>query len=188
MHFNPTPLKGSFTVDLDKFGDDRGFFARFFCCKEFAEEGLTSSFVQVNNSLSAHKGTLRGLHYQLPPKAETKVVRCIKGSLWDVIVDIRESSPTFGQWYGKELSANNRTMMIVPHGFAHGFITLEDDTEALYLVSEFYAPELERGLRWNDPKFSIDWPLEPKIISDKDANHGDFDPSYHLQQQEGVLS
>jgi len=180
MLFNKTPLDGAYTIDLDKKGDDRGFFARFFCTEEFKQHGLDQHYVQVNNSLSAYKGTLRGMHYQLAPKAESKLVRCIKGALYDVILDLREGSPTFGQWYGTELTAENRKMMYVPKGFGHGFITLSDDTEALYMVSEFYAPQLERGIRWNDPRFNIQWPIAPKIVSDKDSAHPDFAPSIHL--------
>ncbi|MEO0529848.1 MAG: dTDP-4-dehydrorhamnose 3,5-epimerase, partial [Planctomycetota bacterium] len=142
--------------------------------------GLPTEFLQVNNSLSADKGTLRGMHYQLAPHAETKIVRCIKGSLWDCILDLRPDSKTFGQWFGAELSAENRTMMVVPKGFAHGFITLTDDCEAFYLVDEFYAPDHERGVRWNDPEFGIEWPIEPSVLSDKDANQRDFDRAYHL--------
>lgn len=181
MKFVATPLAGAFLIDLEKQGDDRGFFARAFCEAEFAKEGLVSRFVQVNNSLSAFRGTLRGMHYQLPPKAETKLVRCIRGSLWDVILDLREDSPHFGQYFGAELSAENRRMMYVPKGFAHGFITLENDTEAFYFVDECYAPANERGLRWNDPHFAIKWPMEPAIISDKDRTHRDFDAAWHLR-------
>jgi dTDP-4-dehydrorhamnose 3,5-epimerase len=180
MQFEPTPLEGAYTINLEKLGDDRGFFARFFCSKEFADRQIRNQFVQVNNSFSADKGTLRGMHYQLAPKAETKVVRCIKGAIWDVIIDLRPNSTTFKQWYGKELTAENRTMMVVPEGFAHGFITLEDDSEVLYLVSEFYSPEQERGILWNDPAFSIVWPTEPVVLSDKDQNHPIFSPSHHL--------
>ncbi len=182
MKFNPTPLEGAFLVDLEKRGDDRGFFARFFCQREFEAHGLPGLFVQVNNSLSKEQGTLRGLHYQLPPKQEDKLVRCIKGSIWDVILDIRPGSKTFGKWFGHTLTAENRTMMVVPKGFAHAFITLEPDSEVLYLVSEFYAPEQERCIRWNDPLFAIRWPIEPQVLSDKDANARDFDPAYHLGQ------
>jgi dTDP-4-dehydrorhamnose 3,5-epimerase len=188
VQFNPLPLEGAYTIELEKRGDDRGFFARFFCTKEFENHGLNPKFVQVNNSLSADKGTLRGMHYQLPPQAETKLVRCIKGSLFDVIVDIRPNSRTFGKWAGAELSATNRTMMLVPDGFAHGFITLEPDTEALYLVSEFYAPEMERGIRWNDPQFNIEWPITPSVVSDKDQNHPDFSPETHLNKQMEALT
>lgn len=181
MIFNKTPLPGAYTIDLEKRGDDRGFFARFFCVNEFKQHELETNFVQINNSLSANKGTLRGMHYQLAPNAETKVVRCIRGSLYDVILDLRPQSPTFGKWFGAELTAENRRMMYVPEGFAHGFLTLEDDTEALYLVSAMYAPERERGVRWNDPKFNIEWPMQPVIVSEKDQNHPDFDPEYHLK-------
>jgi len=180
VEFTKTPLEGAYLIDLKKIGDERGFFARAFCEKEFGEHGLATHFVQMNNSLAGAKGTLRGLHYQLAPSAETKVVRCIRGSLWDVIIDIRQDSPTFCQHFGAELTAENRRMMYVPKGFAHAFITLEDDTEAFYFVDEVYAPELERGIRWNDPKFGIEWPLEPAVISDKDQGHRDFDPAYHL--------
>jgi len=180
MIFTETPLTGAFLIDLEKRGDERGFFARAFCEREFAEHGLPSRFVQVNNSLSAQKGTLRGMHYQLAPKAETKLVRCIRGALFDVLLDLRADSPTFGQSFGAELSAENRRMMVVPKGFAHGFITLADDTEAFYFVDEFYAPELERGVRWDDPRFAISWPLAPVVLSDKDRAHRDFDPAWHL--------
>ncbi len=174
MKFEKLPVDGAYLIDLEKRGDERGFFARVFCVNEFREHGLTTEFVQVNNSSSADVGTLRGMHYQLAPAAETKLVRCIKGSLWDCIVDVRPESATYGQWFGAELSAENRRMMYVPKGFAHGFITLEPDTEAFYFVDEFYAPEQERGLRWDDPKIGIEWPREPTVLSDKDRNHPDF--------------
>lgn len=188
MKFSETPLAGAYLVDLDKRGDERGFFARFFCEKEFAAEGLETRFVQINNSLSAEAGTLRGMHYQLPPSAEVKLVRCLKGALWDAILDLRPDSPTFGGWFGAELSAENRRMVYVPRGFAHGFLTLEPDTEALYLVSDFYAPEAERGVRWNDPRFAIGWPAEPRVISQKDAGQRDFDPAYHLGAAEAATA
>src|SRR3954464_6554951 len=168
MIFNETPLKGAFVIDLEKRGDERGFFGRAFCEKEFGTHQLCTHFVQVNNSLSASRGTLRGMHYQLGSKAETKLVRCIRGALLDVILDLRRDSATFGQSFGAELSAENRKMMCVPKGFAHGFMTLTDDTEAFYFVDEFYGPEQERGVRWNDPKFKIAWPIEPVVLSDKD--------------------
>lgn len=180
MHFTETTIPGAYVIDLEKRGDDRGFFARAFCEKEFAAHHLVTRFVQVNNSLSAWKGTLRGMHYQLAPKAETKLVRCIRGSLYDLILDLRQGSPTFGHSFGAELTAANRRMMYVPKGFAHGFITLADDTEAFYFVDEFYAPECERGVRWNDPQFRLAWPISPVILSDKDANQRDFDPVWHL--------
>jgi dTDP-4-dehydrorhamnose 3,5-epimerase len=180
MIFHDTPLAGAYVIELEKRGDERGFFARAYCEREFAAKGLSTRFVQVNNSLSAQKGTLRGMHYQLAPKAETKLVRCIRGALFDVILDIRAGSPTFGKSFGAELSAENRRMMYVPKGFAHGFVTLSDDAEAFYFVDEFYAPEQERGLRWNDPRFSISWPIAPVVLSDKDRNHRDFDLAWHV--------
>jgi dTDP-4-dehydrorhamnose 3,5-epimerase len=180
MIFTETSLAGAWTIDLDRRGDDRGFFARAFCEKEFGEHGLATRFVQVNDSLSARKGTLRGMHYQLAPRAETKVVRCIRGALWDAVVDLRPASPTFGRTFGAELSAENRRMLYVPKGCAHGFITLADDTEAFYFVDEFYGPDQERGIRWNDPKFAIQWPIVPTVLSDKDRGHRDFDPVWHL--------
>ncbi|QQE12533.1 dTDP-4-dehydrorhamnose 3,5-epimerase [Planctomycetota bacterium] len=180
MIFNETPLPGAYIIELEKRGDDRGFFARTFCKNEFNDHDLVTEFVQVNNSLSAQKGTLRGMHYQLAPYAETKIVRAIRGALYDVILDLRSDSPTFGQSFGAELSADNRRMMYVPKGFAHGFITLTGDTEAFYFVDEFYAPEHERGVRYNDDKFRIEWPIKPVVVSDKDLSHPDFDPAYHL--------
>lgn len=182
MQFIPTPLADAHVIELDKIGDARGFFARAFCENEFSAAGLVSRFVQVNNSLSADKGTLRGMHYQLAPKAETKLVRCIRGALWDVIIDLRPDSATFCQHFGVELSADNRRMLYVPKGFAHGFITLQDDTEAFYFVDEVYAPDMERGVRWNDPHFGIEWPAEPVVLSDKDRDQRDFDPAWHLGQ------
>lgn len=179
MIFHRTPVADARVIELEKRGDDRGFFARFFCEREFGDEGLETRFVQANNSLSAKKGTLRGMHYQLAPSAEVKVVRCLKGALWDAILDLRPDSPTFLKWFGAELTAENRLMMYVPRGFAHAILTLTDDTEALYLVSDFYAPQEERGIRWNDPRFGIEWPIQPAEISEKDASWPDFDPDFH---------
>lgn len=180
MKFIPIPLKGAYIIELEKKGDERGFFGRTYCEKEFQQAGLDNHFVQINNSLSSQKGTLRGMHYQMHPHSETKIVRCIKGALYDVVLDLNTNSPTFGQSYGVELSDDNRKMMYVPKGFAHGFLTIQDETEAFYLVSEFYAPQSERGIRWNDPKFGIKWPFDPVVVSDKDKNHPLFDPLYHL--------
>lgn len=179
MKFTPLPLAGAYLIDLEKRGDDRGFFARFFCQDEFAQHGLAAKFVQINNSLTAIKGTLRGMHYQLPPAAEVKVVRCIRGSLFDVILDLRPHSLTFGQSFGAELSAENRAMMYVPEGFAHGFVTLAPDTEALYLASAPYAPAAERGVRFDDPQFGIKWLVPPTELSDKDRQWPDYDPELH---------
>jgi len=179
MRIEPAPLDGAATIELDLRGDERGFFARMYCEREFAAAGLETRFVQANNSSNAQRGTLRGLHYQLPPDTEVKLVRCIRGALWDVIVDVRPGSPSFGRWFGAELTAQNRRMMYVPRGFAHGFITLTDDSELIYFVSDFYEPKQERGLRWNDPKIAIDWPIAPSVISDKDANWPDFESDWH---------
>ncbi len=180
MIFNATPIPGTYLIELERRGDERGFFARAFCEREFATHGLISQFVQVNNSFSARRGTLRGMHYQLAPKAETKLVRCVRGALYDVVLDLRRDSPTFGKSFGAELTAENRRMMYVPKGLAHGFITLADETEAFYFVDEFYAPDCERGVRWDDPQFSLWWPMAPAVLSDKDAGQRDFDPAWHL--------
>ena len=174
MRFNPLPLEGAFLIDLQMKEDERGFFSRLFCVKEFAEKDLETSFVQSNNSQSKFRGTLRGLHYQMGEWAEVKLVRCIQGALFDVIVDVRPKSPTFGKWFGEVLSAHNRSMMYVPRGFAHGFLTLEPNSEVIYLVSQYYSQECERGIRWNDPAIDIKWPFEPSIISERDQSHPDF--------------
>ena len=187
MLFQETPLVGAYVIELEKRGDDRGFFARAFCETEFRNAGLVDRMVQINNSLTAKAGTLRGMHYQLPPKAEVKVVRCIRGALWDCIVDLRPTSPTFRKWFGIELTAENRKALYVPRGFAHGFVTLSDDTEAFYLVSEFYSPENERGLRYDDPAIGIEWPRPPAETSAKDAGWPALDPEYHgLDQMAGL--
>jgi len=181
MKFTETPLKGAYLIDLEKRGDDCGFFARFFCEREYQQHGLNHDIVQINNSSSKFKGTLRGMHYQLAPKAEDKIIRCLRGALFDAIIDLRPDSPTYLRHFTTELTAENRTMLYVPKGFAHGFITLEPDTEAFYLVTEYYAPDRERGLRYNDPRFGIQWPLAPGVISDKDLAHPDFNPELHLR-------
>lgn len=183
MKFTETKLNGAFLIDLEKRGDERGFFARLFCAREFAEHNLPQQFVQVNNSLTAHKHTLRGMHYQLGEDAESKLVRCIKGALLDIIIDMRPHSPTYQQWVACELSADNRRMMLAPKGFAHGFFTLADNSEALYFSDNFYAPAAERGIRWNDPTFGITLPAAPAVISEKDAGWRDFDPAWHIAQQ-----
>jgi len=188
MIFNETSLHGAYTIELEKRGDERGFFARVFCEEEFAKAGLTNRFVQINNSLSTKLGILRGMHYQLPPAAEVKIVRCIKGALYDVIVDLRPDSPTFRQWYGAELSAENRRMMYVPQGYAHGFVTMSHDAEAFYLVSAPYSPQHERGLKFNDPALGIDWPVEPTDVSEKDRKWPNLEARFHgLDQLRGLL-
>jgi dTDP-4-dehydrorhamnose 3,5-epimerase len=173
--FKETELNGAYVIDLQRSEDERGFFARAWCAREFKDAGLESELAQANLSYNKSKGTLRGMHLQHPPHEEVKLVRCIRGALYDVIIDLREGSPTYGRWIGVDLTDENRRMLYVPRGFAHGFQTLRDDTEVLYLVSEFYAPGAESGLRWNDPAFQIDWPLgTPTVISEKDASWPDF--------------
>jgi dTDP-4-dehydrorhamnose 3,5-epimerase len=181
MKFTETPLAGAFVIELEKRGDERGWFARAFCTREFQAHGLNHQIVQANNSFSAVKGTLRGMHYQLAPKAEDKIFRCIRGGIFDAIIDLRPESPTYLKSFTIELNAENRLALYIPKGFAHGFMTLVENTEVFYFVTEFYSPEHERGIRYNDPKFGIRWPLEPAVISDKDRNLKDFDPGTHLK-------
>lgn len=168
MIFSQTPLEGAYLIDQDRRGDARGWFARTFCAQEFEAHGLVTTFVQANSSFSAEAGTLRGLHYQHSPAEETKLMRCIAGAMWDVIVDLRPGSPTRLQSFGAELSAENGRQMYVPKGFAHGFLTLTEDTVAAYMVDAFYTPGVEDGLRWDDPALGIDWPIPPQVLSDKD--------------------
>lgn len=170
MKFEPTPLKNAWVVRFDPHVDDRGYFARAFCAKEFEEHGIESKVVQCNSSFNQMAGTLRGMHFQQEPAQETKLVRCIRGSLFDSIVDLRSDSPTYLQHFGIELTQDNLTMLFVPRGFAHGFLTLEDNTEAFYMVSEFYTPGCEGGIRYDDPVLDIQWPLTVESISEKDAN------------------
>lgn len=180
MKFNPTPLKDVFVIEMEPRADDRGFFARAFCETEYANAGMGATrFVQMNNSYNDKAGTLRGMHYQLPPAAEVKVVRCLHGALYDVVVDLRPDSPSYGKWFGIELNEENRLSLYIPRGFAHGFITLRDGTETLYLASDAYTPGQERGLRYDDPKFGIQWPREPVTVSDKDLSWPAFDPVFH---------
>ena len=169
MRFTETRLSGAYLIDVAPFEDERGLFARSFCTREFAEHGLVPDYVQANLSVGHRAGTLRGLHYQRPPHAEVKVIRCVRGAFFDVIVDLRPGSTTYREWFGVELTADNHTALYVPEGFGHGFMTLADDTEANYMVSAFYTPDAEGGLRWDDPAIGIEWPMQPTVISDKDA-------------------
>ena len=169
MIFTPTGLDGAFVVEIEPRGDDRGFFARTFCRREFEKNGLQVDFVQANTAFSKEKGTLRGMHFQRPPHAEAKFLRCVRGAVFDVMIDLRPESPTRKKWFGVELTAENRKMVFVPAGFAHGYLTTAADTEVFYLVSAFYAPEAEDGLRWDDPAFDIEWPpVGELIVSEKD--------------------
>ena len=175
MIFTETKLAGAFVIDLKKFEDDRGFFSRAWCQNEFEAHGIDFCPVQANLAYTAKKGTVRGMHYQVAPHAEAKLLRCIRGALYDVMVDLRAGSETFGQWFGVELTAENRQMVFVPEGFAHGYQALTDNAEAFYMVGTFYAPGAEQGFRWNDPTFGIEWPItDGLIISEKDQNWPDF--------------
>jgi dTDP-4-dehydrorhamnose 3,5-epimerase len=174
MLFTETKLKGAFIIDLEKRNDERGFFARTYCAKEFEAHGLRTEMPQSNMSLSKQKHTLRGMHYQIDGAEEAKLIRCTRGGILDVIIDIRKASETYCSYIAVELSAENHRMLYVPEGFAHGFITLTDDVEVAYQVSQFYTPGKERGIRWNDPLFGIEWPTQTPIISEKDAIHPDF--------------
>ena len=174
MKFTETALAGAYVIDVDRLADERGFFARSWCEDEFAARGIAMPPLQANISFNPRQGTLRGMHYQLPPHEETKLVRCTRGAILDVIVDLRSESPTFGQWLGVELTAESYRMLFVPGRFAHGFLTLTDNTDVCYQVSAKYAPGAERGLRWNDPAIGIRWPFAPTLISDKDQHHPNF--------------
>ena len=174
MIFKETKLKGAYIIEIDPIVDERGFFARSFCAKEFEKYGLNSSIAQCNISYNEKKGTLRGMHYQVPSYEEAKLVRCTMGTIYDVIIDLRPDSPTFKQWVGTELLTNNRRMLYIPEGVAHGFQTLEDHTEVFYQISEFYHPENIRGVRWDDPAFGIKWPIPPTLMTNKDRAYLDF--------------
>lgn len=176
MIFNPTPIDGAYLIELEPFADDRGFFARSFCAREFAERGLEPAVAQCNLSFNHRAGTLRGLHYQLPPAAETKLVRCTSGAIHDVIVDLRRESKSYLRHYGVELSASNRRALYVPGRVAHGYQSLVDATEVSYQVGEFYTPGAERGLPYDDPAFAIPWPLAVTTMSEKDRAWPRFDP------------
>ena len=171
MKFSKTHFDGLFVIDAEPFVDDRGHFFRTFCKNEFAEIGHTKAFVQINHSVNKYKGTFRGFHYQEPPFKEIKVVRCVSGSVLDIVVDIRKNSKTFLQSFQLELSAENKKMIYIPEGFAHGFITLEDNAQLIYFHSEFYNPKYERGLRFNDPSLQLEISLKPHLISDKDKQY-----------------
>jgi dTDP-4-dehydrorhamnose 3,5-epimerase len=174
MIFQETPLKGAFVIDLQRLDDSRGFFARAFCQHEFDAHGLEPMIAQCNVSFNSRKGTLRGMHYQVEPFQEVKLVRCSAGAIYDVIVDLRPDSATYKLWFGVELAAQSGRMIYVPKGFAHGYLTLVDESEVFYQASEFYSKEYERGARWNDSAFGIAWPFRPVVISEKDRNHPDF--------------
>jgi dTDP-4-dehydrorhamnose 3,5-epimerase len=174
--FTSTPLAGAFLLEPEPAIDHRGLFARTWCRREFDARGLETRIAQCVTSFNKRKGTLRGMHYQSAPFAETKLVRCTRGSIFDVIIDLRPQSPTFAGHFAAVLSAENRKMMYVPVGFAHGFQTLENDTEAFYQISEFYSPEHSHGVRWDDPSFRIPWPEDDRTICDRDRTYPDLSP------------
>ncbi len=174
MKFIETPLDGAYIIELERFEDERGFFARSWCKKEFDSRGLNSNISQCNIAYNKKKGSLRGMHYQAKPHEEAKVVRVTRGAIYDVIVDLRQAAVTFKKWYAVELSANNHRMLYIPEGLAHGYVTLEDDTELFYQMSEFYYPECARGVRWNDPAFNIQWPDEKILINARDQEFPDY--------------
>ena len=174
MKFNETKLPGVFELDLEPYSDERGLFARSWCQKEFEAHNVNPRLVQCNVSFNLQKGTLRGMHYQAAPFPEAKLVRCTRGAIYDVAVDLRPESPTFREWIGVTLTAENRKMLYVPEGCGHGFLTLENKTEVFYQMSEFYHPELARGVRWDDPAFQILWPATVEVISERDRTYADM--------------
>jgi dTDP-4-dehydrorhamnose 3,5-epimerase len=176
MRFDTTPLGGAWIIDLEPNVDERGFFARTFCAREFADHGLPTAFPQSNLSRNAKAGTLRGMHFNTASHAESKVVRCANGAIHDVIIDLRADSPTYRQWFAVELTAASGRALFVPEGLAHGFLTLVDDTDVDYQMGAFYEPKAARGLRWDDPSIGVVWPREPAVISPRDAEYPDFDP------------
>jgi len=174
MHFIETPLAGAYIIEPEPIEDHRGFFARAWCARDFAERGLETRVAQCSISYNARRGTLRGMHFQVAPHEETKVVRCTRGAIHDVILDLRRDSPTFLQHVAVELTAENRRSVYIPRGLAHGFQSLVDDTEIYYQISEFYAADAARGVRWDDPAFGISWPIAPPIIVERDRTYPDF--------------
>ena len=177
MIFKETKFKGLLVIEIEKNVDNRGFFARSWCAKEFEAHGIKKQIVQCNISYNALAGTLRGMHYQAAPHAEAKLVRCTAGAVYDVIIDLRPDSPTYKEWTSVELNAENRKIVYVPEGFAQGFITLKDNTEVFYQMTEYYTPEAARAVRYNDPAFNISWPIPVKVISDRDRDLPDFKES-----------
>jgi dTDP-4-dehydrorhamnose 3,5-epimerase len=176
MRFEPTPLDGAWMIHLERHVDERGSFARAFCEREFAEHGLPTRFPQGNLSTNRATGTLRGMHFNVAPFGEAKLVRCIRGAIHDVIVDLRAGSPTRLRWFGADLTADDGQALFIPSGFAHGFITLQDDTDVYYQMGAFFQPDAARGFRWDDPAVGIEWPLRPTVVSERDAGYADLVP------------
>jgi dTDP-4-dehydrorhamnose 3,5-epimerase len=176
MRFEPLPLVGAFVISPERHGDARGWFVRTFCRDTFVEQGLVGDFVQCSASFSTRRGTLRGMHFQRAPHAEVKLVRCTRGAIFDVLLDLRPGSATFRRWHGVELSAESGTALYVPSGFAHGYQSLTDGAEVFYQISERQVPHAADGVRWDDPAFGIEWPIRPPILSERDAVYADFQP------------
>jgi dTDP-4-dehydrorhamnose 3,5-epimerase len=178
MKFIEAPLAGAYVIELEPFRDDRGLFARTFCQREFAESGFHKPIVQINHSLTRQKGAIRGMHFQRPPACEIKIIRCVQGTVFDVMVDLRAGSPTFLKWHGVELSKENLRMVCIPEGFAHGFQTLTGEAELIYHHSAFYSPEDEQGVRFDDPSLAIRWPLPAVSVSSKDRDYPWIDQKF----------
>jgi dTDP-4-dehydrorhamnose 3,5-epimerase len=178
MNFIDTPLKDAYIVELEPFIDERGSFARTFCQKEFTKIGFSKQIVQINHSVTRQRGAIRGMHYQLPPACEIKIIRCVQGKVYDVMADIREGSPSFMHWYGVELSEDNMRMVYIPEGFIHGFQTLTDNATLIYHHSSFYNPVYEHGVRFDDPFLAINWPLPVSVVSSKDQNYPLIDNNF----------
>ena len=176
MNFISTPLEKAYIIEIEAMADERGFFARSWCAQEFSLHGLNPNVAQCSVSFNARRGTLRGMHYQNEPHPEAKLVRCSSGAIYDVVLDLRPASPSYCKWFAVELTAANRKMLYVPEGMAHGFQTLADDTEVFYQISESYRPECARGVRWDDPRFGIEWPIRDPIISQRDRTFADHKP------------
>jgi dTDP-4-dehydrorhamnose 3,5-epimerase len=174
MKYTEIELSGAYVIDLDPIVDDRGFFKRIWCEQVLRDEGLEYTFKQVNLSSCKKKATMRGLHYQISPFEEVKMLKCTKGAIFDVMIDLRKDSPTYRKWFGIELNESNNKMVYVPRFFAHGYLSLRDDSEVMYTSSEFYTPGSERGIRWDDPAFAIDWPITPEIVTEKDSGHPNY--------------
>lgn len=181
MLFEATQLQDAYLIKLQKIEDGRGYFARSWCRDEFRQHGLDANLAQCNVSFNRHRGTLRGMHYQSPPNAETKLVRCTRGAIFDVIIDLRPDSPTYLRWLGVTLTPDGGDMLYIPKGFAHGFQTLVDDSEIFYQMSDGYAPQSARGVRWDDPLFQIEWPMAPTVLSDKDRSWADSLPAHFAE-------
>lgn len=177
MRYSETPLSGVYVLDLEPVEDHRGFFARTYCEDEFRDRGLETHFAQASIAFSSRRGTLRGMHYQRDPHAEVKLLRCTRGAVYDVVIDLRPDSRTLRRWFAAELSAANRRMLYAPHGFAHGYLTLEDETEISYQMSAPYHADAAAGVRWNDPAFGVQWPFDPIVMAERDRSYPDFHPS-----------